>query len=85
MLCKRHPPLMMTRDKLQLLLPLNFKFKWNNVWDPKKEARFLWQLWHEAVAVNLWRITISNLWLAWDNKVFNQVTWSQEKMKHRIW
>jgi hypothetical protein len=58
-----HAPLQLAASKWNLVLPPTFDFKWGDVWDPeraKKEATLLWQLWHWAIAVNVWRGKISN-------------------------
>lgn len=60
---KRHPPLQLARSKWQGVLADNFKFRWKNTWDVErvsKKGRLIWQLWHNAVAVNTWRSHISN-------------------------
>jgi hypothetical protein len=40
------------------VLPLDFKLRWNNVWDKEqvsKEAWLIWMIWHIVVVVNEWR------------------------------
>lgn len=54
----RKPPLMVASKKWSGLLPADFRFQWRNNWMAErvsKEAHLIWQLWHKAVAVNLWR------------------------------
>jgi hypothetical protein len=59
----RHTPPDHVATKWNLILPPNFSFNWQEVWDPKrarKEAYLLWQLWHKANPVNIWRGCISH-------------------------
>jgi hypothetical protein len=62
LLRQRTPPLQLALMKWPNILPDNFRFRWSNVWAKerdRKEAGFIWQIWHKAVAVNVWRGVIS--------------------------
>jgi hypothetical protein len=64
MLHSRHAPPDIATTKWNLVLPPDFQFRWGDVWDTKqaqKEAGLLWQLWHRAIAVNVWRGKISHM------------------------
>jgi hypothetical protein len=37
------------------VLPLNFKLRWDNVWDKERVSKEAGLIWHRAVAVNEWR------------------------------
>jgi hypothetical protein len=42
----------------QGVLPLDYKLRWDNIWDKervRKEAELFWLTWHRAIAVNEWR------------------------------
>jgi hypothetical protein len=57
LLRKRQPPLQLAQRKWQQILPADFRFRWTNIWDherQRKEAHLIWQIWHKAVAVNMW-------------------------------
>jgi hypothetical protein len=44
-------------------LQVSFKPAWSKVWDKsraKKEAAFMWSVWHNAIAANAWRRKIYN-------------------------
>jgi hypothetical protein len=59
---KRKPVVPVAQKKWSNVLQPTFQFKWANTWDPEragKEAGFIWQIWHRAVAVNEWRGRIS--------------------------
>jgi hypothetical protein len=59
--CYNTPDLAATR--WNLILPPRFQFAWGDAWTSeraRKEAMLIWQLWHKAVAVNVWRGKISN-------------------------
>ncbi len=46
------------------LLPSSFKLKWANTWNKmcsKKEASFIWAIWNNAMALNLWRAKVDGL------------------------
>jgi hypothetical protein len=54
----KKPHLALVQTKWRDVLPNNFQLHWNNVWEKgrgRKEAGFMWQIWHKAVAVNVWR------------------------------
>jgi hypothetical protein len=62
LLRKRQPPLQLARRKWSPTLPDDFKFRWSTIWDherQKKEVGLMWQIWHKAVVVNVWRGKIS--------------------------
>jgi hypothetical protein len=63
LLRKRHLPLQLVFKKWPQTLLDNFRFRWTNIWDherQRKEAGLIWQIWHKAVAVNVWRGRISH-------------------------
>ena len=46
------------REKWRGLVPVHFEPDWKDVWTPlrpRKEAAFLWSVYHRAVAVHQWR------------------------------
>jgi hypothetical protein len=53
LLQQRQPPLQLLRRKWSEALPGDFRFQWSTVWDHER------QIWHKAVAVNVWRGKIS--------------------------
>jgi hypothetical protein len=85
LLRKRHPPLQLATRKWNQTLPADFRFRWTNVWDherQKKEADLMWQIWHKAVAVNIWRGRISpNIDVSCSVCGLNQ----DETILHRFW
>jgi hypothetical protein len=85
LLRKRLPPLDLTATKWANTLPANFRFGWSTVWAKergKKEAGFMWQIWHKAVAVNVWRGRISdNI----DTRCPCCNSGAEESIIHRFW
>jgi hypothetical protein len=44
------------------MLPGDLRFRWTLIWDherQRKEAGLMWQIWHMAVAVNVWHRKIA--------------------------
>ena len=62
----RHAPLQLARKKWPILLPHDFNFDWGDsgeVWDAnrtRKKSTLVWQLWHRAITVNVWRGRIAH-------------------------
>jgi hypothetical protein len=85
LLRKRHPPLQLAQHKWQPILPVDFRFRWTNVWDherQRKEAYLLWQVWHRAVAINTWRGKIS---INIDKSCVVCQQGVEETVLHRFW
>jgi hypothetical protein len=58
MLKLRHVVPNVVMRKWQGVLPVLYKFRWDNAWNReriRKEAGLIWLTWHLAVAVNVWR------------------------------
>jgi hypothetical protein len=80
-----HPPLQLVGDKWALVLPVDFKFNWNRVWSAeraRKEANLIWQLWHRAIEVNMWRGKIS---AHIDRSCPMCDTGKEESVVHKFW
>jgi hypothetical protein len=63
MLRRRHSLEDLAAKKWSMLLPPNFQFPWDDIWDSsraRKEAMLLWQVCYQAVVVNVWRGRISS-------------------------
>jgi hypothetical protein len=81
----RRQPLDLVTTKWSLILPPNFSINWSEVWDPeraRKEVSLLWQLWHKAIAVNVWRGKISR---SIDRTCPMCSTGAEESVVHRFW
>jgi hypothetical protein len=82
---KRHIVPNVVTIKWQGVLPMDYKLRWDNVWDGekvRKEAGLIWLVWHRAVAVNEWRGRI-NVTMPQACKVCN--TGTVESILHRFW
>jgi hypothetical protein len=81
----KHPPLQLATKKWSQTLPADFRFRWNSIWDherQKKEAFLMWQMWHKAVAVNIWHGKISrNI----DTSCSVCGSGQEETVLHRFW
>jgi hypothetical protein len=58
MLKTRHVVPNVVMRKWQGVLPVSYKFRWDNAWDQeriRKEVGLIWLTWHRVVAVNEWR------------------------------
>jgi hypothetical protein len=81
----RHFLLVLAATKWKLILPLDFSFQWNDVWDieyAQKEVGLIWQLWHKAIAIYLWHgkvsPTIDTICPMYDTR-------EDESILHRFW
>ena len=73
-------------DKWQGYLPRDYKFYWSQVWDPlwaRKEAAFMWSIWHKALAVNEWRACIAPASIS--KQCIFCLPNTSESVKHKIW
>ena len=71
--------------KWQGILSLDYKLRWNNIWDQEKvckEASLIWLTWHMAMAVNKWRGQV-NIALPQACRVCNEGL--TESILHKFW
>lgn len=81
----RKPPSKSISTKWHNILTPNLKLKWGNVWDKTrghKERTFIWSIWNEVVAVNMWRVRFI---VDIDNKCHMCSADMLETIAHRFW
>jgi hypothetical protein len=81
----RHTPPDLAKTKWPMVLSEDFHLNWAEVWTTgraRKEAHLVWQMWHRAVATNVWRGVISpNIDITCPMCELNE----PENILHRFW